>query len=500
VTTTPAAVRQSALAGQWATTAMILFAVAAELLDLALTNSDRPTRAVVWGGLALTAFSVGLLVLLDRSQGRGRGLGRWQFGPWILLWSGMAFGLASVTWSGPQGGTQAQIAISSVLRALWLVAIGMTAWAIGYFIGPGQPARGFATRAVGALSMRFSADVRSHAAPWMLYVLGLGARLAVTATTGRFGYVGAAASAVSSASGYGQILSVLSLCCPLAVAAAALQVYRERIPGARLTLVVLFLAELAFGAAAGGKESFVIIVLAVVIPRSAARRRLPKAALVAVAIVFLVIVIPFNEAYRSAARSGSATLSPGQAVAAAPGILRQTVTGHSIVSTLPNSSDYLLQRTREIDNPAIILQRTPSQIGFLSPADLIAAPIAGIVPRAIWPGKSILDPGYQFSQEYYGLPSTLYTSSAITPLGDLYRNGGWIPVVAGMLLLGCGVRLLDCALDVRTNPHAIFLVMLFFPTLVGGEQDWVTFMASIPETLLIWVVAVALTFRARRPA
>ena len=106
-----------------------------------------------------------------------------------------------------------------------------------------------------------------------------------------------------------------------------------------------------------------------------------------------------------------------------------------------------------------------------------------MVPRAVWPGKPILATGYQFSQQYYELSASVYTASAITPIGDLYRHGGWIPVIAGMFLLGCGVRLLDDVLDVRSNPHAIFLVLLLFPTLVTEEQDWATLLAGIPTTL-----------------
>ena len=120
------------------------------------------------------------------------------------------------------------------------------------------------------------------------------------------------------------------------------------------------------------------------------------------------------------------------------------------------------------------------------------------VPRAIWYGKPILPSGYQFSHQYYGLPSTVYSSSAITPVGDLYRHAGWVPV--GMFLPGCGVRLLDDVLDVCGNPHAIFLVLLLFPSLVKAEDDWVTVVAGIPGTVMIWLLAVALTFRARRSA
>jgi threonine/homoserine/homoserine lactone efflux protein len=126
--------------------------------------------------------------------------------------------------------------------------------------------------------------------------------------------------------------------------------------------------------------------------------------------------------------------------------------------------------------------------------------VADLVPRAIWHDKPILATGYLFNQQYYDIPSTVYTSSAITPVGDLYRHGGWIPVAVGMLLLGCGVRLLDNVLDVRQNPHAIFLVLLLFPALVNGEQDWVTLLAGMPTAFMVWLLAVALAFRRREPA
>ncbi len=476
--------------------AALFTALAAGLLAATLNVVDRPTVAVVFGGLALAAYAAGLLCLL----GDRLGLSRWSFGSWTLFWYGIAFGLATLTWSRPQTGTAAEIGIGSVLRALWLVAIGVSAWVVGYFIGPGRIPRAMASRAIKALGRRFGTEVRSPFAPWILYGIGIAARLAATATTGRFGYVGDAASVVSTASGYGQALSLLSLCAPLAVSAAALQVYRERLPRARSTLVILFLAELAFGAAAGGKQNFVIAVLAVAIPFSAARHRLPKAALVVLILVFLTVAIPFNQAYRGAVRGDSGALSVSQAVTSAPAILGQTLSAHDILAVLPTSAGFLLQRITEIDSPAIILQRTPGQVGFLSPDQLVMGPVAEVVPRALWPGKPIIDAGYQISQQYYGFSSSVYTSSAITPMGDLYRHGGWIPVIIGMGVLGCGVRLLDDILDVRVNPHAIFLVLLLFPVLVKNEVDWISLLASVPGTIAIWLLAVLLTFRKRSPA
>jgi hypothetical protein len=476
--------------------------VAVCLCGEALATAVVPAHAVVWGGLALAAEATGLLCLGEAGIRKESGLrlGEWKLGPWTLVWYGITFGLATVTWIQPQTGISTEIAIPSVLRALWLVAVGMTFWALGYFIGPGRLAQRFAARAVGALGRRFDSEVRSLAAPWGLYLIGSAARLGAAASTGRVGYVGDVSTAVSTASGYGQILSLVGLFAPLAISAAALQVYRERLPGARITLAVLFLAELAYGAASGGKEDFIIAVLAVIIPISAARYRVPKVVAVAGILIFLLIVVPFNQAYRSTARGGSQTLTSSQAIDEAPGIFRGTFTSQSMVEVLPKSLIYLLQRIREIDGPAIIVQRTGGQIPFSSPTLLVEAPLINIVPRAVWPGKPILDTGYQFSQQYYQLPSTVYTSSAITPIGDLYRHGGWIPVIVGMVLLGCLVRLLDGVIDIRANPHVIFLVLLLFPALVNGEDDWISLFASIPGILLVWLCAVALIFGRRRSA
>ena len=70
-------------------------------------------------------------------------------------------------------------------------------------------------------------------------------------------------------------------------------------------------------------------------------------------------------------------------------------------------------------------------------------------------------------------------------------------MIAGMFLLGSGVRLLDDVLDVRANPHAIFLVLLLLPGLVKNEVGWVPILAGLPWTVAIWLLAVVVTFRVR---
>jgi hypothetical protein len=493
---------RSAVAPRWVIAAAILLTVAIGLCAPALATSGEPTHAVVWGSLSFAAYSASLLCLVGGGQGRFMGLGRWWFGPWSLLWYFACYGLATLTWVQPQTGTAAEIAVSSVLRALWLVTVGMTLWVLGYFVGPGQSARRIGNRVMAGLSLRFTPEVRSALAPWILYAIATAARIATAGTTGLFGYIGNVQSAVITASSYQQWLSDLGLCGPLAVAAAALQVFRERAPGARVTLAVLFLTEIAYGAAAGQRLSFIITILAVAIPFTIAGRRLHYGlaaftGLTLTGLTFLLIIIPFNQTYRGVARSASGTLSISAALAETPSILRKTIGTGNAVGVVSSSTGFLLTRLREIDNPAIIMQRTPNEVNFLSPVQLVEAPIVILVPRAVWPGKPILDTGYEFTQTYYELPASAYTSSAITPAGDLYQHGGWIPVVAGMFLLGCGVRFLDDAMDLRGNPHSIFLFLLLFPTLVKQENDWIGMLAGTPGVLLVWLLAVYLTFEKR---
>ena len=386
--------------------ATTFLAAASLLLAWTLATSDRPTTAVVWGGLALAALAFGFLCLSGGALDHG--LGRWKIGSLMLVWYALAYGVATVTWSQPQAGVATEISVPDVLRALWLVAVGLAAWTAGYLIGPGMPAQRFAGRAVGALSRRFGSQMRGAGAPWILYCIGMAASFGKNATTGVFGYVGNPSSAVTTASSYGGILASVSLCAPLAVAAAAMQVFIERRRYAWITLVILFSAEVAFGAISGFRGTFIIAVLAVAIPFSVSRRRLPKIPLILAALAFLLVVIPFIGAYRSVVRQGSVTLTLGQAVSAAPQILQQTVTDNNTTSVLSSSFTYLTQRIREIDNVALIVQRTPQQIGFRNPLQLIEAPVEGIVPRVLWPGKPIILTGFEFSREYWDLPSTTY--------------------------------------------------------------------------------------------
>ena len=170
-------------------------------------------------------------------------------------------------------------------------------------------------------------------------------------------------------------------------------------------------------------------------------------------------------------------------------------------STNSGSLSDTASRWSRIGDLAIIVEKTPAEIDYISPLELVSGPLLGFVPRSLWPGKPILDAGYQVNQEYYGMPASVYSSAAVTPYGDLYRRGGFGVVIIGMAILGMFVRAID---DRRSalgdmDPRLLFLPMLLFATLVKQEMDYLAMSASMISIVLVATLAVRLVSRRARP-
>ncbi len=131
--------------------ALVLIAASDILLEPTLAKSDQPTIAVIWGALVLAAFSVGLLCLAGADHDTGQGFVSRKMGLWILLWYGIVFGIATLSWRGPQTGLAAHVAVPSVLKVLWLVGAEITAFLCGWYIGSSKSARNVALRGIRAL-------------------------------------------------------------------------------------------------------------------------------------------------------------------------------------------------------------------------------------------------------------------------------------------------------------------------------------------------------------
>lgn len=432
----------------------------------------------------LSVALVGATAALVSSGGDFRSaLARGRFGTWTSLWVAVAFGVASLSWRTPQVGTASQIDLRSVTLALFLVAFAWATWLIGYMLPMGRQCGEALTPFVLGRMPRTVTDGRVL----LLFMLGLTGQL-LKIRTNSFGYLADPVAQITAPSIFGQAIVIVTSFGSMSVAAAAYLAFRSNTRRRLAIAIAMCLTECAVGLASGDKQPVLIALLAFALGYAAARRRLPWPWLAAGLALFVIVVIPFNQAYRDAVRGGQTAPTLQQSIVATPSILRGTVAGTD-QENIQNSSTSLSLRLREIDSVAIVVQRTPSQIPYMSPVALLGAPILGIVPRAFWPSKPVLDGGYKFSQEYFGLPPEIHSSTAVTPVADLFRRGGLAVVFLGMLILGVVFRLIDSMLDKVQDVRYAFFVVTLFPLLVKLEADAVALLASIIPILLAAALA-----------
>ncbi|NEE00180.1 hypothetical protein [Phytoactinopolyspora halotolerans] len=475
----------------------LLFAACA--LALSLPAGYRTLDAdeqLVLGAASATLFSLAALQVVMGLRGNRAGIAHWRIGPWYLLWSALTLGIAPLTWLTPQTGSASQIELTSVVSAQVVFMVSLVPWTVGYCAGAPRAVAGVARRGYALLLRGTSPTVRGGGLPWVLYGVGTAARLLTVVLSGRLGYVGEIDGLVSSAGAFDHMLSLVATFTLFAIAAAAYRAFSESTRGGMVTLMVLLGIESVVGALAGGKQHFLLSVLAVLIPYGALRGRLSLRLLVAGAIAFLWIAVPFNTAYREVVRSDESTLSPAAAVAAAPEIVADVATADSFADALTGSSTQMLHRVRMLDSVAIIVQKTPETVPYRSPVDFASAPLVGVIPRALWPDKPVLATGYEFSREYFGTPRHMYTSTGITPLGDLYRHGGIVTVVVGMVLLGMGARLFDTLFRPDADPRAICYLLVFLPLFL--RSDIYTMITGIPSGIVVATVGARLICRPQR--
>lgn len=462
------------------------------ILIAALVSRD----AHAWvpaASIALTAVFIGLWAILTARPQAGTGL---RLMPVVLAWWSMTFGLASIAWWWPQRGTASIIEVPYVVRALALVGFGgllmtFAYWAAGQRAGYlfGRPAHTFVDSR--------STVTRSWATPLVLSGIALTGRVLIVGVTGQLSYIGS--NGTSAAGPLTQLFSMMAALGPLAVLVAGYQVWVERRHAALVSLIAVFSVEAAYAVISGGKQDSVVLGLALVLPWMIARRRVPILFIVLGVLFYAFVLTPFNAQYRAAVRSGpNSFLTSGQAIAEAPSIARDSVGSLLSPDTRQLGTNASYARIREIDNVAITLQKTPTQVAFSSPQDFVLAPLIAVIPRAIWSDKPLLDAGYRFSAQYYGLPPSLRTSSAPTIPGDLYRHGGLLVFGVGMAIFGFALRAVDNLIGATGSAPLMMLMFNLFPLVVKAEIDATGLIATIPSMAILWVASVVLTFgRAR---
>lgn len=459
-------------------------------------------RPIGLGGLVLAVTAVVILALgglsLVTKGAPWQGLTRIDLIPWWLAYTAVTFGLTSLAWLKPQTGTPAIIRQESIAPAVLMVAVSIVAFLAGAL----SAGASFVRRPLAAVA-RWSLcgagpGMRTPSIPAAVYAVGFVARL-WRLGAGTYAYLGNPARDLSAPSSGNQLLAQVENFTHYGLVLMTLNAFGfRRTLGSRVLFWLALSVEVVFGAVSGVKGELVTTALAVGVGYVAAGRRIPLRAVVIFAAGFLLLV-PANLAYRQEIVTSvrSAGGSPLDVVRRLPALARDSLADRNPFSILTESVAFAGQRLREIDNVALILQRTPGEIPYRPATDLLVGPVTGMIPRAVWPAKPILSSGYEFSQQYYNLPPSLYTASAVTMQGDLYRHGGLPVMIIGMLLLGAVAK---AAQDVYAHgdPRLSVLYAGLFLQLTNVEIDVVSLVVSTVQVVVVLAIVTKVSFGRRR--
>jgi hypothetical protein len=252
----------------------------------------------------------------------------------------------------------------------------------------------------------------------------------------------------------------------------------------------IFSASVFFGAMvvevplsilSAGRERVLLVAVAAAAGLLFGRAKTSKSSVVVwlVSLTLLYLVLTPVNAYIRAAANASQT----RTVQATVELLSADGLAETYGAAIPGSKDSALFRASRMADVAVIVARTGADVPYKPMAELVTAPFLGFIPRAIWPDKPVIGTGEEMNTVYYGL--TAGSASAMTPVGDLWRHGGYLPVLLGLAFLGMLVRAVDSRhLGDPMNPTILLLPLVMFGGFVKWESDFLALVTGVPSFLL----------------
>lgn len=463
----------------WGAPALLVWTLLWSLVWLSVHDTQAaPSFRLVFSLLAFASTGYGVIAakLMSRSDGLAVALRSLRLGPWFGIGFAVVFGPTSLIWlkdPRPTGITDDW----ALLDAYKIVLFGFAAFVVAHLSARPSWRLRYLPRRVLPVG---GPSVRAVVTLWLLSMLSQ----AYSASAGSLGYLSADPTAAASTS-LPQALALARSLGFLATLLAGWRVASDRTDGARFLALTVLVSQVGLSLFAGLKEPALTQVVAL-FAGYAVIRPVRVRWVVGVLAGFVLIVVPFVTIYRQEVTVGAGRLTPTQAIAQ---ISFGSLAGDTVSTSDAASWDQLAVRLSRIGDVAIIVQKTPSMIPEGSPRELAEAPLLGVIPRTLWPGKPALVAGQVMAQQYYN--STKTTSAAVTPEGDLWRHGGGIPLVIGMGLFGFLVALVDNRRgNASRDPRLLFLPMLLFSSIVKEESDYVGLLAGLATTAIVSALAV----------
>ncbi len=417
---------------------------------------------------------------------------RWaRIGPMFGGYTTVAFGLFSLGWLVPQQGIAGIIEPAMIPVGVAWFTFGLGSWTLGYMIGgPRVLARGLSDVVAWIFPGR-SWTFRYPSAPVAVYLVGAAARFYLL-RTGNYGYLQGPSTVPG---GFGHVMGLIANFASIGLVMAAIDAFAvSQSFRSKAVLAGLLAVEVANGLFVGSKQSVVLSIFSVGLVYVFSTGRVPRRAAAGI-VLAVVLVFPLVSTYRTSIQGqGSVSSSP---VGAAKELVHTLGDSSAYLSpnvVLVESPAAIARRLREIDNVALILQKSPGSIPYKPWTDLVVDPAIDWVPRFVWPGKPVLSTGGFFSHTYYDLPTSMPTASAVTIPGDLLRHGGAVPLIVGMFMLGVLMAMFDVAVDPAIDVRRLVLFIPLLVSCVKSESGTTVLLVGIVDLFVAVAVVSRLAF------
>jgi hypothetical protein len=256
----------------------------------------------------------------------------------------------------------------------------------------------------------------------------------------------------------------------MALIGVSMQCFAQKDPPAkdRLLLGLVFIYELFFGFLSGFKSSVVMPFVIVGLVYYALKNRIPRMAIVGVLVSVVVayaVIQPARTARVASGATGGTDVGSIIALGKA-GMESGSVPQQMIFMDVLDRFNVTFVGSQGIEYAALHHPLPPGSPAFLE--DILTAPVAAIVPRFLWTGKSIDDKGLWYTVVVRG--QNVISASAMGMVTFLNFADGPPAVIIGFLLIGIMQRALFDGFRNRGGGGFIVLFVLLGTIADIGES------------------------------
>lgn len=450
--------------------------VAARLIaDPPNLATNSPFALVAWA-CVLVVCALLPIRFLPREARRGSELGVIYAGLWAFI-----FGLVSIQWTHQQTVVGEALTRGQITECIALMSVAILCFWVGYLWVRRRPTSPTELRAA---YFDWTAMVGG-------YVVGLAAALYLI-HSGLYGYsVNLVLPQTLASNTTFNALQLITLGMPLATYGAFIAALRSRSPGATILSLVFLFGLMLIGLAEGSKwytfepPAFFALIYAI------ERGRFPRRWIAGVILFLLLVVVPGNLLFRT---QSAPSLSPSQTIGLSQ-VAAVAGTHLSLTQRVSTVAQWVRERFASIDTIALIVTQTPRPNPYEYGSWWVLAPAYNVIPRALWPGKPVLDAEYLFDRNYRHLPPGIITNTGLTEVGDLYMNFGFPGVLIGMIVLGLTFAYMARNWAAARDPVRLLVFLIFADQVLLTDHSVTDLLLILPRMMLVGYVGARVMVR-----